>query len=81
MLFWRENSITFEISPKNFTNKKISPLQQLIVASPLALQGGAASLAPLASTTSKRDKDRGSKSRKRKSREEHQLYMDPKGNI
>ena len=57
-------------------------LQQLIVASPLALQGGAASLAPLASTTSKRDKDRGSsKSRKRKSREEHQLYMDPKGNI
>ena len=35
-------------------------------------------LAPLASTSSKRDKDRSSKSRKRKSREEHQLYMDPK---
>merc|ERR1712062_702966 len=34
-------------------------LQQMIVASPLALQGGTSSLAPLAaSTTSKRDKDR-----------------------
>ena len=68
------------LKPAIIAGSSITPIENILLFPfTLALQGGTSSLAPLAaSTTSKRDKDRSSKSRKRKSREEHQLYMDPK---